>query len=148
MDSWSEETNPPSEDVGFYPARLNKAPRAASFLASVLLHYIFLFGPPCPTLVTLYISLRGDKNCDLLSSISFLFSITWGPLMLYTSFPLILAINLLIMQVATWVPIPSAAFFNLLWVAANKVVLFRGHFLINAARSSAVGIYYGGDSLS
>ena len=78
MDSWSEETNPPSEDVGFYPARLNKAPRAASFLASVLLHYIFLFGPPCPTLVTLYISLRGDKNCDLLSSISFFFPLLEG----------------------------------------------------------------------
>ena len=45
MDSWSEETNPPSEDVGFYPARLNRAPKAASFLAGVLLHYIFLFGP-------------------------------------------------------------------------------------------------------
>ena len=43
-----------------------------------------------------------------------------GPLMLYTFFPLILAIHLLIMQVATWVPVPSAAFFNLLWVAATR----------------------------
>ena len=60
------------------------------------------------------------KNCDRLP---FSTLVLEGPLMLYIFFPLILAIHLLIMQVATWVPVPSAAFFNLLWVAANKVIL-------------------------
>ena len=49
----------------------------------------------------------------------------WGPLALYTSSPLILAIHLLIMQVATWMPIPSAAFLSLLWVATDRVMLLR-----------------------
>ena len=60
------------------------------------------------------------KNCDRLP---FSALVLGGPLMLYIFFPLILAIHLLIMQVATWVSVPSAAFFNLLWVAANKVIL-------------------------
>ena len=52
---------------------------------------------------------------------------------------MILALNLLIMQVATWVLVPSATFLNLLWVAATNIALFRGHFLINAARLLGVG---------
>ena len=52
---------------------------------------------------------------------------------------MILALNLLIMQVATWVLVPSATFLNFLWVAATNIVLFRGHFLINAARLLGVG---------
>ena len=59
---------------------------------------------------------------------------------LYISFSMILAIHLLIIQVATGVSVPSTTFLNLLWVTANKVVLFRGHFFINAAKLSAVGI--------
>ena len=59
---------------------------------------------------------------------------------IYPSPPFILVVHLLIMQVSTWVPIPSSAFLNLLWVAANKVTLFRSHSFINAARLSAAGI--------
>ena len=50
--------------------------------------------------------------------------------------------------VAIWVLAPSTVFFNLLWVAATKVILFRSHFLINTVRSSIVGIQCGGDSFS
>ena len=70
MDSWSEETNSPSEDVSFYLAWLNRARRAdvsLSFsfwsppsLAGVLLHYIWFFlDYPGSTLVShpcLYLS--------------------------------------------------------------------------------------------
>ena len=35
---------------------------------------------------------------------------------------------------------PINHFFNLLWVAPTKVILFKGHFPINAAKSSTVGI--------
>ena len=63
-----------------------------------------------------------------------------GHFPLYISFSLILVVHLLIIQVTTWVPIPSAAFLNLLWVVANKVILFRGHFFINTARLSAADI--------
>ena len=69
-------------------------------------------------------------------------------LTLYTSFSLILALHLLIMQIVIWVLVPSTAFSNFLWVATTKVVLFRGHFLINAARLLAVDIQCGGDSFS
>ena len=72
MDSWSEETNSPSEDVSFYLAWLNRARRAdvsLSFsfwsppsLAGVLLHYIWFFlDYPGSTLVShpcLYLSAR------------------------------------------------------------------------------------------
>ena len=61
---------------------------------------------------------------------------------------MILALHLLIMQVVTWVLVPSAAFPNLPWVAATKTVLLRGHFLINAARSLVVGIWCECDSFS
>ena len=61
-------------------------------------------------------------------------------LTLYTPFSLILALHLLIMQVATWVLVPSTAFPNFLWVAATKAILLRGHFLINAAKSLVMGI--------
>ena len=71
---------------------------------------------------------------------SFLIPFPRGFLTLYTPFSLILALHLLIMQVATRVLVPSAAFPNFLWVAATKVVLFRGHFLINATKSLVVGI--------
>ena len=66
---------------------------------------------------------------------SFFFSFTGGFLTLYIPFQLILAFHLLIMQVTTWMLVLSAAFPNLLWVAATKVALFKGHFLINAART-------------
>ena len=52
---------------------------------------------------------------------------------------LILALHLLIMQVTSRVLVPTAAFPNLLWVAATKAALFRGHFLINAARTFSCG---------
>ena len=59
---------------------------------------------------------------------------------IYPSPPFILVVHLLIMQVSTWVPIPSSAFLNLLWVAADKVTLFRSHSFINVARLSAASI--------
>ena len=83
---------------------------------------------------------QDGTNSNRLPSINLLSCIPGGFLMLYTSFLLILALDLLIMQVTTWVFIPSAAFSNFLWVAATKVILFRGHFLINVARSLVVGI--------
>ena len=132
-----------------------KGERLSSGLIQGLI--LLLFG----SLVLSYGSFGGSKSCNRLSFISLLSSsflfpfsppslppffslflsvVLGGPLMLYTSFSLILAIHLLIMQVATWVSVSSVAFFNLLWVVANKVILFRSHFLINAAKLSATGI--------
>ena len=88
---------------------------------------------------------------------SFLFSlfalflrslILGGSLTLYTSFQLILTLHLLIVQVITWVLVPSATFPNPLWVAATKAALFRGSFLINAARTLVGRIQCGGDNFS
>ena len=59
---------------------------------------------------------------------------------IYHSTPFILIVHLLIMQVATWVPISSSAFLNLLWVTADKVTLFWGHSFINATRLPTTGI--------
>ena len=83
---------------------------------------------------------QDGTNSNRLPSINFSCPIPGGFLTLYTSFPLILALHLLIMQVATWVLIPSATFSNFLWVAATKVILFKGHFLINAVKSLTVSI--------
>ena len=71
-----------------------------------------------------------------------------GSLLLYTPFQLILTLHLLIMQAITWVFVPSATFPNPLWVAATKAALFRGYFLINAAKTLVGCIQYGGDSFS
>ena len=70
-----------------------------------------------------------------------------GSLTLYISFQSIL-VHLLIMQVTTRVLVPSATFPNPLWLAATKAALFRGHFLINVARTLVGCIQYGGDSFS
>ena len=101
---------------------------------------------------------RFPKSCKLLlSSPFFLFlffaspfrsPILGGSLTLYTSFQSILALHLLIMQVINRVLVPSATFPNPLWVAATKTALFRGHFLINAARTLVGCIQCGGDSFS
>ena len=61
-------------------------------------------------------------------------------LVIYPSAPFILAVHLLIMQVVTWVSVPSSASFNLLWVAVDRVTLFRGHSFINVARLPVAGI--------
>ena len=83
----------------------------------------------------------GAATVFLLFPLAFSLSLALGGhFLLYISFSLILTIHLLITQVATGVPVPFAAFLNLLQVAANKVVLFRGHFFINAARLLAAGI--------
>ena len=71
-----------------------------------------------------------------------------GSLTLYTSFQSILTLHLLIMQVITQVLIPLATFPNPLWVAATKAALFKGHFLINAARTLVGCIQCGGDNFS
>ena len=52
------------------------------------------------------------------------------------------------MQVITQVLVPSATFPNPLWVAATKATLFRGLFLINAARMLVGCIQCGGDNFS
>ena len=67
---------------------------------------------------------------------------------LYTSFQSILTLHLLIVQVITRVLVPSATFPSPLWVAATKAALFRGPFLINAARTLVGRIQCGGDSFS
>ena len=69
-----------------------------------------------------------------------------GSFPLYTSFQLILTLHLLIVQAITRVLVPSATFPNPLWVAATKTVLFRGHFLINVAKTLVGCIQCGGDS--
>ena len=61
-------------------------------------------------------------------------------LVIYYSAPFILAVHLSIVQVVTWVSVPSSASLNLLWVAVDRMALFRGHSFINAARLPAVGI--------
>ena len=71
-----------------------------------------------------------------------------GSLTLYTSFQSILTLHLLIVQVITQVLVPSAAFPSPLWVAATKAALFKGPFLINAARTLVGHIQCGGDSFS
>ena len=76
-----------------------------------------------------------------------LLGLFWTPLLLheislviYLFAPFILAVHLLIMQVATWVSVTSNTSLNLLWGAVDRVTLFRGHFFINAARLPAAGI--------
>ena len=71
-----------------------------------------------------------------------------GSLILYTFFQSILTLHLLIVQVITWVLVPSTTFPNPLWVTATKAALFRGPFLINAARTLVGCIQCGGDSFS
>ena len=71
-----------------------------------------------------------------------------GFLSLYTFFQSILTLHLLIVQVITRVLVPSATFPNPLWVAVTKAALFKGHFLINAARTLVGRIKCGGDSFS
>ena len=71
-----------------------------------------------------------------------------GSLTLYTSFQSILTLHLLIVQVITRVLVPLATFPNPLWVAATKAALFKGHFLINAARMLVGCIQCGGDNFS
>ena len=61
-------------------------------------------------------------------------------LVTYPSAPFILIVYLLIMQVATWVSVPSSASLNLLWVAVDRVTLFRDHSFINAVKLPAAGI--------
>ena len=65
MDSWSQEMNPPFEDMGFYPARLNRARKGTSSPPPPLwvFYYIiyFFLDHPGPTLVShpyLYLSAR------------------------------------------------------------------------------------------
>ena len=70
-------------------------------------------------------------NCHSLREIS---------LVIYSSAPFILVVHLSIMQVATWVSVPSSASLNLLWVAVDSMALFRGHSFINAARLLVAGI--------
>ena len=65
---------------------------------------------------------------------------TKGFLTLYIPLQSILALHLLTMQVTTRVLVPSATFPNLQLVATTNTALFRGHFLINAARTLVVGI--------
>ena len=74
------------------------------------------------------------------SSLFFSAPFPGGFLALYIPQQSILALHLLTMQVTTQVLIPSATFPNLKWVAATKTALFRGRFLINAARMLVVGI--------
>ena len=69
-----------------------------------------------------------------------------GSLSLYTYFQPILTLHLLIVQVITQVLIPSVTFSNPLWAAASKTALFRGPFLINAARTLVGRIKCEGDS--
>ena len=61
-------------------------------------------------------------------------------LVIYFCAPFILVVHLLVVQVATWVSVPSSASLNLLWVAVDRVTLFRGHSFINAVRLPAAGI--------
>ena len=61
-------------------------------------------------------------------------------LVIYSSAPFILAVHLSIVQVATWVSVPSSASLNLLWVAVDSMALFKGHSFINTARLPAAGI--------
>ena len=63
-----------------------------------------------------------------------------GFLTLYILLQSILALHLLIMQVTTRVPVSSATFPNLQWVATTKTTLFMGHFFINVARTLIMGI--------
>ena len=71
-----------------------------------------------------------------------------GSLLLHISFPSILTLHLLIVQAITRVLVPSATFPNPLWVAATKATLFRGPFIINAARTLVGRIKCRGDSFS
>ena len=59
---------------------------------------------------------------------------------IYSSAPFILAVHLSIVQVTTWVSVPSNASLHSLWVAVGKMALFRGHSFINAARLPDAGI--------
>ena len=78
---------------------------------------------------------------------------SWSPILggsfpLYTSFQSVLTLHLLIVQAITRVLVPSATFSNPLWVAVTKAILFRGPFIINAARTLVGRIKCEGDSFS
>ena len=75
-------------------------------------------------------------------------SILGGSFPLYISFRSILTVHLLIVQAITRVLVPSATFPHPLWVAATKAILFRGPFIINAARTLVGHIKCRGDSFS
>ena len=69
----------------------------------------------------------------------FLFFLFLHPLLLGDSYilyrpsPIIWALHLLIIQTPIWAPVPSDTLINSLWVAVDKVALFRGLLLINVA---------------
>ena len=71
-----------------------------------------------------------------------------GSFPLYISFRSILTFHLLIVQAITRVLAPSTTFPHPLWVAATKAILFKGPFIINAARTLVGRIKCGGDNFS
>jgi len=71
-----------------------------------------------------------------------------GFLALYSPSQLISTLHLLLMQIITRVLVPSATFPNFLLVAATNAALFKGPFLINAARMLVGRIQCGGDNFS
>ena len=120
MDSWSEETNSPSEDVSFYLSWLNRTQKGDWDCYSVLL------------------SLSGHRS-----------ALPCGrPLTLYSSLWTILVLHLLIIHAYTWVHVPLAVPSNVLWVAVTQIALFKSHVHINGVRVLVVGIQCGGVSLS
>ena len=52
----------------------------------------------------------------------------------------ILFLHLLVIHAHTWVHVPSATFFDVLWAVVVRIALSRGHVHINGARALAVGI--------
>ena len=120
MDSWSKETNSPSEDVSFYLSWLNKAQSGIGIATVFSYHPPVVVPPP-----------------------------SYGrSLTLYSSLWTILVLHLLLIHAYTWVHVPLAAPSDVLWVAMTQIALFRGHVHINGARMLVVGIYCGGDNLS
>ena len=57
VDSWSEETNPPSEDVSFYLSCLNKAQRGIGIATVFSYHPPVIVPPHYGRSLTLYSSL-------------------------------------------------------------------------------------------
>ena len=64
-----------------------------------------------------------------------------GFLLLYSLIWTILAFHLLIIQVYTWVPVPSDTLSGVLWVAIIKVALFRSIVYINVVLAALPYIF-------
>ena len=86
-------------------------------------------------IISLRLGYNGPRDDTYCYWLPFPPSLHGGFLTLYSPSQLILTLHPLIMRITTRVLVPSATFPNFLLVTATNTALFRGPFLINAART-------------